>query len=209
LKNEKIFGWILIGIGLILVSVCLIQKLNPAHAANENTVFADDQVVHLTRFQDKEREEAIVEIIVRPGWSLAEIAEGVGMNLEALMKLNSLTSLTVYPGQILKTVPYSDFDEVLVSWYGPGFHGKTMANGKIFNMYDPTIVAHKWLPFGTRVKLTRLDTGRSVVVIVQDRGPYIPGRHFDLSYAAAMELNMIKEGVVRCKVEILGIQPPD
>jgi len=209
LKNEKIFGWILIGIGLILASICLIQKFNQIQAASKETNFSNTRIMQEKHLQNESREEAIVEIVVRPGWSLTEIAEGVGMDLEALMKLNNLTSLTVYPGQILKTVPYSDFDEVLVSWYGPGFHGRVMANGKVFNMYDSSICAHRWLPFGTKVKLTRLDIGRSVTVIVQDRGPYITGRHFDLSYAAAKKLGMIEEGVVRCKVEILGIQPPN
>jgi len=78
-----------------------------------------------------------------------------------------------------------------------------MANGEIFDMYDPSVCAHKWLPFGTKVRLTRVDTGQSVEVIVKDRGPYIPNRHFDLSYAAAKKLDMVKVGVVLCKVEVL------
>ena len=148
-------------------------------------------------------EQGIVEIVVRKGWTLAEIAEGVGMALKELVQLNNLTSYNIYPGRILRVKPYTAFDEVLVSWYGPKYHGRTMANGEIFNMYDPTVCAHKWLPFGTRVRLTRIDTGASIEVMVQDRGPYVANRHFDLSYSAAQKLDMVEEGVVLCKVEIL------
>jgi len=145
-----------------------------------------------------------IEIVVRRGWSLKEIARGIGMDLEELIKLNGLKSTDVYPGQVLLAMPYTAFDKVLVSWYGPGFHGKTMANGRVFNMYDASVCAHKWLPFGTRVRLTRLDTGKSVELVVQDRGPYVANRHFDLSYAAARALNMVEKGVALCKVEIIG-----
>ena len=148
-------------------------------------------------------EQRTMEIVVWEGWTLAEIAEAVGMEPKKLMQLNNLTSPIAYPGQTLKVKPYTAFDEVWVSWYGPKYHGKAMASGKVFNMYDPTVCAHKWLPFGTRVRLTRIDTGATVELLVQDRGPYVANRHFDLSYAAAQQLHMIKKGVVLCKVEIL------
>ena len=148
-------------------------------------------------------EQGIVEIVVRKGWTLEEIAQGVGMELEELMQLNNLTSSIIYPGQILKIKPYTAFNEVLVSWYGKKYHGRIMSNGKPFNMYNSTICAHKWLPFGARVRLTRIDTGASIEVVVQDRGPYVANRHFDLSYAAAKKLDMVKAGVVLCKVEVL------
>ena len=148
-------------------------------------------------------EQGIVEIVVRKGWTLEEIAQGVGMALKDLVQLNKLTSYNIYPGQILKVKPYTAFDEIFVSWYGPKYHGRRMANGEIFNMYDSTVCAHKWLPFGTRVRLVRVDTGASIEVVVQDRGPYVANRHFDLSYAAAKKLDMVKEGVVLCKVEVI------
>ena len=148
-------------------------------------------------------EQGIVEIVVRKGWTLEEIAQGVGMALKDLVQLNNLTSYNIYPGQVLRIKPYTAFDEIFVSWYGPKYHGRRMANGEIFNMYDPTVCAHKWLPFGTRVRLARVDTGASIEVVVQDRGPYVANRHFDLSYAAAKKLDMVKEGVVLCKVEVI------
>ncbi|MCD6410564.1 septal ring lytic transglycosylase RlpA family protein [bacterium] len=149
-------------------------------------------------------EQGTIEIVVRKGWTLEEIAQGVGMKLKELMRLNDLRDDNIYPGQVLFAMPYTAFDKVLISWYGPGFHGKRMANGEIFNMYDATICAHKWLPFGTRVRLIRMDTEESIEVVVQDRGPYVANRHFDLSYGAARLLNMVEKGVVLCKVEVIG-----
>ena len=70
------------------------------------------------------------------------------------------------------------------SWYGPGFHGKKTANGERFNTHDLT-AAHKTLPFGTKVRVTNEQTGKSVVVRINDRGPYAHGRVIDLSKAAA------------------------
>src|SRR3954463_8034040 len=68
----------------------------------------------------------------------------------------------------------------VASWYGPGFHGKKTANGERFNTHDLT-AAHKTLPFGTKVRVTNEQTGKSVVVRINDRGPYAHGRVIDLS----------------------------
>ncbi len=142
-------------------------------------------------------------IEVRSGWSLNEIAEGVGMDPTRLKKLNQLDSNEIYPGQILKVEPYIFFNNVLVSWYGEKFHGRRMSNGELFDMNDDSTCAHKWLPFGTRLRLTRLDTGKSIIVTVTDRGPYVEGRHVDLSRAAAIKLGMLNDGVVECQIKVL------
>lgn len=89
------------------------------------------------------------------------------------------------------------------SWYGPGFHGRLTANGERYNQNAMT-AAHKNLRFGTRVKVTNLSNGRSVIVRINDRGPFVKGRVLDLSAAAARSLNMINSGVARVKVTILG-----
>ena len=83
-----------------------------------------------------------------------------------------------------------------VSWYGPGFHGRRTASGEIFDSNDLTM-AHRSLPLGSRVRVTNLDNGRSVVLRVNDRGPYVSGRIADLSRAAAGRLDFIDDGVVR------------
>jgi rare lipoprotein A len=89
------------------------------------------------------------------------------------------------------------------SWYGPGFHGRTTANGERYNQHGLT-AAHKSLPFGTRIKVTNKNNGRTVVVRVNDRGPYAGGRVIDLSAGAASILGMMGSGVAPVQLEILG-----
>ena len=88
------------------------------------------------------------------------------------------------------------------SWYGPGFHGRFTANGERYNQYALT-AAHRSLPFGTRVRVTNMNNGRSVVVRINDRGPFIRGRVIDLSTAAASNIGMIHHGVVPVRVQVI------
>lgn len=90
----------------------------------------------------------------------------------------------------------------LASWYGPGFHGRRTASGQIYNQNALT-AAHKSLPFGTRVKVTNLNNGKSVVVVVTDDGPHVAGRIIDLSKGAAERIGMISSGVAPVKLQIL------
>jgi rare lipoprotein A len=89
------------------------------------------------------------------------------------------------------------------SWYGTKFHGNTTANGEIYNMYAMT-AAHKSLPIPSYVKVTNLDNGRSVVVRVNDRGPFHAGRIIDLSYAAAAKLGYVNKGTAPVEIETVG-----
>jgi rare lipoprotein A len=91
----------------------------------------------------------------------------------------------------------------MASYYGLGFHGKKTASGERFNMYKLT-AAHKSLPFGTRVRVTNLDNNKSVIVRINDRGPYAKGRIIDLSLAAARDIGMVKSGTARVRLEIIG-----
>jgi rare lipoprotein A len=91
----------------------------------------------------------------------------------------------------------------IASWYGPGFHGKTTASGIIYNQHDLT-AAHQTLPLGTRVLVTNLDNGRSIEVLINDRGPFAKGRIIDLSYAAAESLGMIGPGTIPVRIEVIG-----
>ncbi|WP_456342205.1 septal ring lytic transglycosylase RlpA family protein [Thermovibrio sp.] len=91
----------------------------------------------------------------------------------------------------------------IASWYGPGFHGSRTASGEIYNMYKLT-AAHKTLPLGTYVKVVNLENGKSVIVKVNDRGPFVEGRIIDLSYAAAKKIGMLKKGTARVKIVALG-----
>ena len=89
-----------------------------------------------------------------------------------------------------------------VSWYGPGFHGRRTANGEVFDTHELTM-AHRSLPMGTSVRVTNLENGRSVVLRVNDRGPYVRGRVADLSHAAAERLGFVDDGVVPARIELL------
>ena len=93
-------------------------------------------------------------------------------------------------------------EDGIASWYGKDFHGKKTANGERYNMYSMT-AAHKLLPLGTKVRVTHLRTGRSIVVRVNDRGPFVGNRIIDLSYAGARELGIIGTGTARVRVEAL------
>lgn len=90
----------------------------------------------------------------------------------------------------------------LASWYGPGFHGNHSASGEIFNQNAMT-AAHRSLPFGTKARVTNLNNGRSVIVRINDRGPYVRNRIIDVSAAAARLLGMTKTGVAPVRIEVL------
>jgi rare lipoprotein A (peptidoglycan hydrolase) len=90
--------------------------------------------------------------------------------------------------------------EGVVSFY---WQSQKVASGDRFNPHEMT-AAHKTLPFGTLVRCTRKDTGKSVVVMINDRGPYVRGRILDISRTAARELNMTRDGVAKCVVEVLA-----
>ncbi|HUP58925.1 MAG TPA: septal ring lytic transglycosylase RlpA family protein [Thermoanaerobaculia bacterium] len=101
--------------------------------------------------------------------------------------------------------------EGLASWYGQEFAGRTTANGEIF---DPEILtaAHRTLPFGTLVRVTNVRSGGSVVVRINDRGPFIESRIIDLSYAAAKEIDMVEIGITPVRIEVVRLasegEPP-
>ena len=113
-------------------------------------------------------------------------------NIEQLNEANSEPVLTAH---------HSGF-RGKASWYGPGFHGRLTANGERYNQYALT-AAHRSLPFGTRVRVTNVNNGRSVIVRINDRGPFIRGRVIDLSTAAASNIGMIHHGVVQVRLQVL------
>ena len=96
-----------------------------------------------------------------------------------------------------------DPDSGIASYYADAHHGRRTANGERFDMHALT-AAHRTLPFGTRVKVTNLDNGRSVVVRINDRGPYVEGRVIDLSQAAARELRFLDRGTTRVRLEVIS-----
>ena len=111
---------------------------------------------------------------------------------------------------IASNIQYVDRGMMKASWYGPRFHGKLTANGEIYDQNALT-AAHKSFKFGTLLRITNPRTNISVIVRINDRGPYIPGRQIDLSKAAAEKLDVINNGVQKLKVEeviVNGITNP-
>lgn len=90
----------------------------------------------------------------------------------------------------------------LASWYGPDFHGRRTANGETYNMNDLT-AAHKTLPFNTVVQVENRDNGKSVIVRINDRGPYVANRVIDLSRRAAQQIDMIGPGTADVNLRLV------
>ena len=88
------------------------------------------------------------------------------------------------------------------SWYGPGFYGNRTANGEVFRPGTLT-AAHRTLPFGTKVRVTNLWNGRSTVVRINDRGPFIGHRVIDLAHGAANKLGLVASGIAQVRLEVL------
>jgi rare lipoprotein A len=95
-------------------------------------------------------------------------------------------------------------EEGLASWYGTDFHGKPTSCGEPYDMYALT-AAHKTLPLGTHVKVSNPENGRSIILRVNDRGPFVAGRIIDLSCKAAEELGTMQKGVSRVRVEAVQV----
>ena len=99
--------------------------------------------------------------------------------------------------------PNGYVEEGNASWYGPPFHGRKASNGETYDMNKYT-AAHRTLPFNTRVRVTNLETGKSLVVRINDRGPFKDDRIIDLSLAAAKELELIGTGTARVRLEVVA-----
>lgn len=112
--------------------------------------------------------------------------------------------LGVLAGDVFASAALSVYkSSAVASYYADKYHGRKTSNGEVFNMYDLT-AAHKSLPFNTKVKVTNLSNGKSVVVRINDRGPFVKGREIDLSKAAAVKIGMIKSGTAKVSLEIVG-----
>lgn len=92
----------------------------------------------------------------------------------------------------------------VASWYGGDFHGRRTASGKVYDMHDMT-AAHRELPLGSQVEVRNLENGKAVRVEITDRGPFKKGRIVDVSYAAAKELGMLKNGTAKVELQILEL----
>lgn len=139
-------------------------------------------------WEDSQNQTGVDSLLTTMGYRMVHEGESIPLDRQEEHEVESLnTSEPIY---------------FVTSYYAHDFHGKMTANGERFNMYAMTC-AHKSLPFNTRLRVTNEDNGRSVIVRVNDRGPFIRGRDLDLSYAAAKKIGLIGHGVKSLRVEIL------
>ena len=92
----------------------------------------------------------------------------------------------------------------IASYYGKKFHKKRTANGEIFNMYKVS-AAHKSYPLGTKVRVTNLENGKSIKLVINDRGPFVKGRIIDLSYKAARKLDFVNQGTTKVRINVIRL----
>jgi len=118
---------------------------------------------------------------------------------KATMKSYHVLGKRYYPNYVsMNQVQYG-----VSSWYGPNFHGKYTSNGEVYNMYART-AAHKTWPMDTMVRVSNLQNGKSTVVRITDRGPFVKGRIIDCSYTAGKEIGLDKMGIAKVKIEVVG-----
>lgn len=108
-----------------------------------------------------------------------------------------------YPAEV------ESYDETgIASWYGPNFHGKSTANGEVFDQWALS-AAHKTLPMPSQVRVTNLENGRALMLRINDRGPFVGNRIIDLSRRAAQLLGMEEQGVAKVRVQLISFGPDD
>jgi rare lipoprotein A len=145
----------------------------------------------------------------RPEMAAVNIPVTIADEQKPAVKLAAVSNVKIEKNTVIPPVTKDGLVVVrslgngMASWYGAGFHGGPTASGERYNQYSMT-AAHKTLPFNTRVLVTNLRNGKSVVVRINNRGPFIRGRVIDLSKSAAQALDMIGSGVAPVKLEILG-----
>jgi peptidoglycan lytic transglycosylase len=149
--------------------------------------------------------------------SPAQPTETPSASAEAAKRSTDLPGIPVTPPATVATpkrskpavapAPSGYTEEGNASWYGVPFHGRHASNGEIYDMYKLT-AAHRTLPFETMVRVTNLNNGKSTVVRITDRGPFVDNRVIDLSLAAAREIESVGSGVVPVRVEVLGSVDP-
>ena len=130
----------------------------------------------------------------------SKVADTTKARHKSTMRSYTTLGKTYYP----KSVKVGDRMIGISSWYGTKFHGKQTSNGETYNMYTFT-AAHKTWPMDTKVRVTNLVNKKSVIVRINDRGPFVKGRIIDCSYKAGKVLGLDKMGIAKVKLEVLGV----
>lgn len=134
-----------------------------------------------------------------------------GVDIRGMRESTAIQRATMRPYKIdgkwyyPQRVSLGERFEGIASWYGPDFHAKKTSNGEIYNMHAHT-AASKTLPMNTVVRVYNKDNGKTTIVRINDRGPFVDGRIIDLSNAAAREIEMVQKGTARIVVEVIGFK---
>ncbi len=186
----------------------LVNKLKNFVKNNENPwkIFPSiEKGLAVVKYEDNLLMTADVKSAKLSGMEVADLALSWANNTRRALGAAEL----IKDYELIKVIS-DKYDEItgyyetgVASWYGDYFHGRTAADGSIYNMYQFT-AAHKTLPFGSVVKVTNLKNGNACIVKITDRGPFIDGRIIDLSMVAAEEIGMLNSGISKVKIEVIG-----
>lgn len=210
IKGEKILTFTQTAGGLTprKRAMILVDKLRKFVENNENPwkIFPDfEKGIAVIKYGDKILFTADVKSAKSSGLNVSDLALTWANNARKALGATEL----IKDYDLIKMIS-ERYDEIVgyyetgvASWYGDYFHGRTAADGSIYNMYQFT-AAHKTLPFGSVVKVTNLKNGNSCIVKITDRGPFIDGRIIDLSMVAAEEIGMLHTGISKVKIEVIG-----
>lgn len=190
----------LLSIGLaIALSLCLAAPMN-AQAASKSTQTSSKKVAKKTKSSQKTSEKSLKSQKRNKRLVAAKKSDRrISAKKDKKSSRNSRDDRQIW----LKRAQDGELLTGKASWYGRDFHSKATASGHNYDMYTFT-AAHRTLPMGTVVRVTDQHNGKSVMVCVTDRGPFVRGRIIDLSYAAARQLDLNKRGVGRVNLEVVS-----
>lgn len=197
------------GLGRLLIILSLICLIVPLQGCGKQTIQADDSGVYAPSSQQRSPSSSAPQASSAPAASSSRqpvsesISDDAGQATQATPQRG--TKPYTVMGQTYHPLLTADgfTEEGLASWYGKDFHGKQTANGERYDMYGMT-AAHKLLPFGTMVRVTSKENGKSIVVRINDRGPFVDNRIIDLTHTGAKELDILTKGTAPVYLETVG-----
>jgi rare lipoprotein A len=160
----------------------------------------EKQMIFLTSFSRSTWKKQIIMFSAMRRKNKGYVSKGILMLLILLHTSGCTVQISMGGRSARESGKY--VEKGLASWYGSNYYGKRTASGEIYTGRELT-AAHRNLPFGTKVRVRRLDTGRSVVVRINDRGPFKKGRIIDLSERAAKEIGLKREGVTKVEIRVV------
>lgn len=175
---------------------------NTKKDVQDNLKNSEEEVYSEDSYEEYGTDEGKVTVVSEDLSSMARKLKSYGLNSGKSADNSTKTTKTSsgsVPSSWLKK-----YDSVIASYYGEYFHGRLTANGEIYNMNALT-AAHKTLPLGSVVKVTNVVNNKSVIVTINDRGPYIEGREIDLSKGSFSEIGDINKGLMTVNIEVLSI----